>query len=101
MCKNKDEFTRLVTKRRKLKALIKKLESKLEVVDDEIIQYARDKGSEGGKDHNSMVVFGDGYKVSVITVTQRPWDGDKLKAFLGDSFSDYQKTSTYSRIDIR
>lgn len=101
MCKNKEEFNKLVAKRRKLKALEKKIKAELEIVDEEIIHYAQEKGTEGGKDNNSIIVFGDNYKVSIINITQHPFDGDKLKEYFGDNISQYQKTNTYKRIDIR
>lgn len=101
MCKNKDELNKLVARRRKLKALEKKIEKELDLLDEEIIQYAKAKGSVGGKDNNTLIVFGDDYKVSVIEITQHPWDGDKLKDYLGDNITDFQKTNIYSRIDIR
>lgn len=101
MLKNKADFDKAVSKRRKIKSLIKKLEAKLDVVDADIIKYAKAKGTEGGKDNNTMIVIGDGYKVSVIEITQHPWDNDKLKAFLGDMVPEYQRTNTYDRIDIR
>ena len=101
MLKTKEDFDKAVAKRRKLKALIKRFETKLEVIDADIIEYARSKGTEGGKNNNSRIVFGDGYKVSVIEITQHPWDSEKLAAFLGDSSPDFQKTNVFDRIDIR
>ena len=101
MCKNKDEFTKLVNRRRKANALKKKLEDKVKELDHEIIEYVTKKGEAGGKNGNSIIVFGDGYKVSVITITQHPWDGDKLKALLGDNAEQYQTVNVYPRVDIR
>jgi len=101
MCKNKDEFSKIVRKRRRAVALKKKLESWIDKMDDEIIKYAHAKGVKGGKDNNTLIVFGDDYKASVIMITQHPWDGDKLRKYLGDNISQFQKTSTFSKVDIR
>jgi len=101
MCKNKDEFTKLVARRRKLKALERKIEAELDKIDAEIIKYAQAKGSKGGKDNKTLIIIGDNYKVSVIEITQHPFDGAKLKEYFGDDISKYQKTNTYNRIDIR
>lgn len=101
MCNNKDEFDKLVAKRRKANALKKKLEEQVKELDHEIIEYVTKKGEVGGKGGNSIIVFGDGYKVSVITIEQHPWDGDKLKALLGDRVDQYQTISVFPRVDIR
>ena len=101
MLKNKDAFTKAVNKRRKATALKKKLDALIDSLDEEIIDYAQRKGEAGGKNGNSLIVFGEGYKVSVITITQHPWDGDKLKALLGDRVGEYQGINVYDRIDIR
>lgn len=101
MCKNKDELNVLVAKRRKLASIKKKVEERLKDIDHEIIEYAQAKGEKGGKDQNTYIVFGDSYKVSCIIVTQHPLDGDKLKALLGDKITEFQKTNTYSKLDIR
>ena len=100
MCKNKDEFTQIVATRRKANAL-KKLEEYVKELDHEIIEYVTKKGEAGGKNGNSIIIYGDGYKVSVIEITQHPWDGDKLKSFLGDKVPDFQTTNCYPRVDIR
>ena len=101
MCKNKTELDALVAKKRKLNALKKKLEARISEIDEEIINYAETKGERGGKDNQTYIVFGDTYKVSCPLITQHPFDGDKLKGFFGDRISDFQKTSTYRRVDIR
>jgi len=100
MCKNKEEFNKLVARRRKLKALSKKIDSQLDALDEEIISYAKAKGTKGGKDNNTFIVFGDDYKVSVIQITQHPFDSDKLKQFFGENITQYQKTNTFPRITI-
>lgn len=101
MCKNKAELDVLVAKKRKMSSLKKKLEAKISEIDNEIIAYAEAKGEVGGKDQQTYIVYGDGYKVSCILITQHPFDNDKLKAFLGDRVADFQKVSSYRRVDIR
>lgn len=101
MCNTKSEFTKIVNKRRKAAALKKKLEAKVDKLDEEIIEYAKKKGEAGGKNGNTLIVFGDDFKVSVISITQHPWDGDKLRQLLGDDVSKYQGLNIYFRIDIR
>lgn len=101
MCKNKKEFDVLVAKKRKMSALKKKLESRISELDEEIIKYASEKGELGGKDNQTYIVYGDDYKVSIIQITQHPFDNDKLKEFLGDKVADFQKVTTFRRVDIR
>jgi hypothetical protein len=101
MCKNKAELDVLVAKKRKMSSLKKKLEAKLEAIDAEITAYAEAKGERGGKDQQTYIVYGDDYKVSCILITKYPFDNDKLKAFLGDKVADFQKVSSYRRVDIR
>lgn len=101
MCKNKDELNALVAKRRKLSALKKKIEAQVKEIDHDIIEYVVAKGEQGGKDNNTLIVFGDGYKVSYITVVQHPLDSDKVKEFLGDQLPDFLTVKTSSKLDIR
>ena len=101
MCNNKSELDALVAKKRKLNSLKKKLEARITEIDTEITEYAEAKGERGGKDNSTYIVYGDGYKVSCILITQHPFDGDKLKKFFGDKISDFQKTNIYRRVDIR
>ena len=101
MCKNKDEFDKLIAKRRKANSLKKKMEKRVKELDQEIIEYVTKRGDAGGKNSNSFIIFGDGYKVSVIMIEQHPWDGDKLKTLLGDRVDQYQTISVFPRVDIR
>lgn len=101
MCKNKDELNTLVAKYRKLSALKKKIDTTRDGIKDEIIDYATRKGEKGGDNGTTLIVFGDGYKISVITIDKPAFDSDKLKALLGDKLSDYQKVSSYPKLDIR
>lgn len=101
MCKTKMELNELISKRRKLAAAKKKIEEQIKDIDHGIIEYVVAKGEAGGKDNNSLIVFGDGYKVSYITVTSRPLDSDKIKEFLGDKISEFQYIKTSNKLDIR
>ena len=47
MCKNKDELDKLVAKRRKIIATQKKLDTKLEEINKDIIEYVLAKGTYG------------------------------------------------------
>lgn len=101
MCKNKDELNQLVARRRKLSALKKKLEAQIKDLDHDIIEYVVAKGEKGGKDDNTLIVFGDGYKVSYITVISHPLDTDKVKELLGDKITEYQTEKSSNKLDIR
>jgi len=101
MCKNKAEFTELVAEYRKLSAQKKKAESDLKAVKADMEEYIRAKGVPGGKDGMTLVIFGDGYKVSLIPIDSPIFDGEKLRALLGDSLAEYQKPNVYSKIDVR
>lgn len=101
MCKNKAEFTELVEKYRKLSTQKKQAETALKSVKADMEEYIKAKGTPGGKDGMTLIVFGDGYKVSLIPIDSPIFDGDKLRALLGDSLADYQKPNCYSKIDVR
>lgn len=101
MCKNKDELNQLVAKRRKLSATKKKIDERLKEIDHDIIEYVMLKGEIGGKDNNSLIIFGDGYKVSYITVVSHPLDNDKIKQLLGDKLAEFQTIKTSNKLDIR
>ena len=101
MCKNKSELNQLVEKYRKLDAKQKKLESELKEVKAEIIEYTKAKGKKGGKNNMTFIVFGEGYKISYITVVSHPLDTDKVRAFLGDRATEFETEKTKPRLDIR
>ena len=101
MCKNKSELNELVAKRRKLAAEKKKIEAQIKEIDHDIIEYVLAKGTVGGKDNNTLIVFGDGYKVSYITVISHPLDNDKVKAYLGDNVSEFLTEKMSNKLDIR
>ena len=66
MCKNKEELTAQITRYRKLTAASKKLEAELKAVKDDIMEYVSVKGKPKEEGSTTLVVFGDGYKVSVM-----------------------------------
>lgn len=101
MCKNKSELNELVAKRRKMSALKKKLDDRIKDIDHDIIEYVLAKGERGGKDNNSLIVFGDGYKVSYITVISHPLDSDKVKAYFGDDLEQFLTEKMSNKLDIR
>ena len=101
MCKTKEELNAKVAKRRRLSALKKKLEDQLKEIDHDIIEYVIAKGTKGGKNNNTLIVFGDGYKVSYITSISHPLDSDKIKELLGDKLPEYQTEKSSNKLDIR
>lgn len=101
MCKNKEELNELVSQYRKLSSKKKKIEEELDKVKDDIIEYVVAKGVKGGKNNNSLIVFGDGYKVAYITVVTHPLDSKKLKALLGDDIEQYQMEKSTPKLDVR
>lgn len=101
MCKNKRELDEAVAKFTKLTAEKKKAEAELEKVKAEIAEYAKAKGTKGGKDNRSYIVFGKDYKISCIPIEQEKFDGNALRAYLGDFLPAFLKKSLYWRIDIR
>ena len=101
MCKNKEELTKLVRKQRKASALKKKLEEQIKGLNAEISEYVLKKGEPSETNPDAHIVFGEDYKVSVCIVTQRLWDGEKLKALLGPSVPQYQNPKVYPKVDIR
>lgn len=101
MCNTKEELEKLIRKQRKASALKKKLDAKVKSLNAEIADYVLKKGEPGGSKGASFIVYGDDYKVSVIMITQNLWDGDKLKALLGDTVGEYQNPNTYPKVDIR
>lgn len=101
MCKNKQELDALVAKRRKCAALKKKLDEIIKEIDHDIIEYVIAKGTKGGKDNNTLIVFGDGYKISYIKVVKHPLDNDKVKEYLGDDLEQFLTESISNKLDIR
>ena len=101
MCKNKKELTELVAKRRELDAEKKKIDTKIKKINEDIIEYVLAKGIPGGKDNNTLIVIGDGYKISYITVISHPLDNDKVKEFLGERLPDFLTEKSSNKLDIR
>lgn len=101
MCKNKLEFTAAVARYRKLSAEKKKVEAELGLIKADMEEYIKKKGVPGGKNGLSLVVFGDGYKVTLIPLENVTYDGDKLKAVLGPDLEQYKRIKPYSKIDVR
>ena len=101
MCKTKAEFTELVAQFRDLSAKKKKIETKLNAVKAEMTEYILAKGDPKCEGSLTLIVFGDGYKASLIPLNNVTYDGDKLKALLGEDVSMYQNITPYTRIDVR
>ena len=101
MCKNKKELAELVAKRRELDAKKKKIDSQIKKINEDIIEYVLAKGEIGGKDNRTLVVIGDGYKISYITVISHPLDNDKVKEYLGDKLPDFLTEKSSNKLDIR
>ena len=101
MCKNKADLDKKIAKRRKLVALKKKIDDQIKDVDHDIIEYVIAKGVLGGKDGTTRRVYGDGYKVSYLTITKHTLDSDRLKEVFGDQLNDFQVLQVSNRLDIR
>ena len=101
MCKNKQELNEQVERYRKLTAAAKKIESELKEVKEDIIAYVNAKGKPKAEGSTTLVVFGDGYKASVIIIDNPVYDTDKLKAALGEDLSAYKKPNSYPKLDVR
>ena len=101
MCKNKADLDKKIAKRRKLVALKKKIDDQIKDVDHDIIEYVIAKGVLGGKDGTTRIVYGDGYKVSYLTITKHTLDSDRLKEVFGDQLNDFQVLQVSNRLDIR
>jgi len=101
MCKNKHEFDQLVDRYRELVAEQKKLEVKLDELKADMKDYINSKGKKKSADSNILVVFGEGYKVSLIPVLNPRWDDAKLKDHFGDKYEEYKTPHPYDRLDVR
>ena len=101
MCKNKEELAAQITRYRKLTATSKKIEAELSEVKDDIMAYVNAKGKPKSEGSTTLVVFGDGFKVSVIITNKPTFDTDKLKEALGEDLSAYKKNTSYPRLDVR
>lgn len=102
MCKNKAEFTALVAKYRELTTEKKKIEASLDSVKADMEEYLKAKGTPKAEGSLTLVVFGDGYKVSLIPLENVSYDGKKLKAIFGEeAVKQCQNTKPYNRIDVR
>ena len=101
MCKTKKELDKAVAKYRKAATLKKKLEAQLAEISKDITEYIIAKGESGGKNGMTMVVSGDDYKISYITVEQHRLDSDLVKPLLGADLPKYQKVYIQHRLDVR
>ena len=101
MCKTKSELDKKIAKHRKLASLKKKIDDQLKEVDHDIIDYVIAKGVCGGKDGTTRIVYGDGYKVSYLTITKHTLDNDRLREFFGDQITDFQISQVSNRLDVR
>lgn len=101
MCKNKAEFDKLVIEYRILSTMKKKVEERLKKVKPDMEKYLRAKGKPSGKNGKSLVIMGDGYKVTLSESERKLFDGDKLGALLGPDLPQYQKSSIITKIDVR
>lgn len=101
MCKNKSEFDQLVAEYRTFATMKKKAEERLKKVKPDMEEYIRAKGIPSGKDGKSLVIFGDGYKVTLSESDRTTFNGDLLKELLGDSVAEYQNVTLVTKIDVR
>lgn len=101
MCKNKEELNAQIERYRKLTATSKKIEAELSEVKDDIMAYVNAKGKPKCEGSSTLVVFGDGYKASIIIANNSVFDTDKLKEALGDDLSSYKKNKSYPKLDVR
>ena len=101
MCKNKSEFDQLVNEYRTFATMKKKAEERLKKVKPDMEEYIRAKGIPGGKDGKSLVIFGDGYKVTLSESDRTTFNGDLLRDLLGDSVAEYQNVTLVTKIDVR
>lgn len=100
MCKNKAEFDALVEEYRKLSAQIKKADERLDAVKEDMESYMKAKGTPGGKNGKTLIVYGNGYKASLTPCESSTLDKEKLTDLLGDSLAQYQKTKSYNQIRV-
>ena len=100
MCKNKKELDAAVTKYRKLTAEKKKIDKELASIKQDITEYVLAKGTKGGKDNLTLIVFGEGYKISYITVVAHPLDTDKVKEYLGENVIQFQTESISNKLTV-
>jgi hypothetical protein len=100
MCKTKKELDKLVAKRRELRAAKKLIEEQLEQIDDDIIEYIEKKGLVSSKNEKSLVVYGKDYKASYTEITSTVLDNTLIKEYFGTSLPQYQKKSSYKRLEV-
>ena len=100
MCKTKKELDNLVAKRRELRAAKKLIEEQLEQIDDDIIEYIEKKGLVSFKNEKSLVVYGKDYRASYTEITSTVLDNTLIKEYFGTSLPQYQKKSSYKRLEV-
>lgn len=100
MCKNKQEFNVQVERYRQLAATIKKLETELSSVKDDISSYVVAKGKPAKKGSDTLVVFGDGYKVSWILKNSTSFNTAKLQEVLGKDLEQYKNHTSYRQLTV-
>ena len=98
MCKNKKEFEKLVSKRRKLLSIKSKIETILSVVNSDMGSYIEARGQT--LPNGNKVVYGDGYKAMVVKMSKKEPDKDKLKTVLGSEYDSILKEISYDSIRV-
>lgn len=100
MCKTKKELDSLIAKRRMLNAEKKIIEDQLDKIDRDIIEYIEKKGLVSSKNEKSLVVYGKDYKASYTEITSTVLDNTLIKEYFGTSLPQYQKKSSYKRLEV-
>lgn len=101
MCKNKTELYKAVSEYKKLLRQKAELEQRITELKEDIIPYIEKNGVPNPKSKNKcLVCYSRDYKVSYILCTRVDPDRDKLKAFLGDSYDAYTKSTTYDSLRV-
>lgn len=99
MCKNKTELYKIS---KEYKALLKQkaeIEARLAELKEDIVPYVVEHGVPNAK-NTGVTCYSRDIKISYIACTRSDPDRDKLKAFLGDSYSMYLNYTDYHTLKV-
>ena len=101
MCKNKIELYRAAKEYKQLADQKAEIEARMSKLKDDIIPYVQEHGEPMPTSiSGSVVMYTRHFKVSCIECARTDPDKDKLKAFLGPSYSMYTKITEYTQLRI-
>jgi hypothetical protein len=101
MCRTKTELNAKVDEYRKIRATIDRLNTQLDAIKEDIIEYVVKHGDcDESKTSKPISVNGVDYKLMYLTVVRENLDKKQLKADLGDDYAKYATDSITHQLRV-